>query len=114
MVSGEYSFNEILDKIIEKSSFTKRNIEIMLSKSHQQLQISSGAYYRQKGQIKQKTESIIYSLVLLQALNMLSKESLYSMEQMSESVSVILDSDISEGSDIVRLLDEIVKRSVVM
>lgn len=114
MVSDEYSFNKILNKIIEKSSFTKRNVEIMLSKSHRQLQISSGAYYRQKSQIKQKTESIIYSLVLLQALNMLSKESLYNIEQMSESVSVILDSDISEESDIMRLLDEIVKRSVVM
>lgn len=114
MTNDKYNFNKVLDEVIEKSSFTRRNIEIMLSKSHQRLQISSGAYYRQRGQVKQKIESIIYSIVLLQALNLLPKGSLYSIEQMSESVRVILDGDISEDSDIMGLLDEIVRRSVVI
>ncbi|MYJ27248.1 MAG: hypothetical protein F4097_00520 [Cenarchaeum sp. SB0672_bin_9] len=85
----------------------------MLSEDHRQLQISSGAYYRQKGQVRQKAESIIYSIVLLQALDLLPKGSLNNIEQMSESVRVILESDISEESDIVSLLDEIVRRVVM-
>ncbi|MYG32883.1 MAG: hypothetical protein F4202_02645 [Cenarchaeum sp. SB0677_bin_16] len=113
MASVKYNFNKILNDIIKKSSFTRRNVEIMLSEDHRQLQISSGAYYRQKGQVRQKAESIIYSIVLLQALDLLPKGSLNNIEQMSESVRVILESDISEESDIVSLLDEIVRRVVM-
>lgn len=110
----DYNFNEIIDQIIEKSLFTRRQIEILLSETHQDAQTSAGSYYRQRSQVRRKTESLIYTAVLLRALGVLSQNGLSMMEEVAMNISVIFDSDIEQSSDILEVLEKIVKRSVVM
>lgn len=114
MVLDVYNSNQLLQEIIRKSSFTERQVEIILSKAYQDLHISSGAYYRQRGQVKQKIEALLYTIILLQALNVLPPDTLQVIEKTADNIRVILDGDIIGDGDITGLLEEIIKRSVVM
>ena len=59
------NFNTIMKEIIKKSLFTERQIEIIL-KQKKMLQVefgvSKGAYYRQRGQVRSKIESLYYTI----------------------------------------------------
>ena len=57
------NFNNIIRKIIKKSLFTERQIEIILNQRdllESKFSISRGAYYRQVGQSREKLISLFY------------------------------------------------------
>jgi len=68
------NFNEIISKIIKKSLFTERQIEIIL-KQKGVLDIESGcskgAYFRQVAQSRRKLEALYYSIILLEAYDVI-------------------------------------------
>ena len=71
------NFNIIIQKIIKKSLFTERQIEIILKKKRMlgddfSLNITKGAYYRQVVQSRKKIEGLYYSIILLQGLDVIS------------------------------------------
>ena len=110
-------FNNIVQGLINKSLFTKRQIEIittLLDNDKQTLPISRGAYYRQVGQVKAKTEAVMYSVILLHVMGVLPSKSLMAMPVISEQISVIFDSDIDEvhGQQVLDVLEKTIKASM--
>ena len=110
-------FNNIVQGLINKSLFTKRQIEIIttiLDNNKQTLPISRGAYYRQVGQVKAKTEAVMYSVILLHVMGVLPSESLMAIPVISEQISVIFDSDIDEmhGQQVLDVLEKTIKASM--
>ena len=70
------NFNTIIKEIIKKSLFTERQIEIILKQKKMldvEFGVSKGAYYRQLAQSRSKIESVYYTLILLQALDVIQK-----------------------------------------
>ena len=68
------NFNMIIQEIIKKSLFTERQIEIILKQKKMldiEFGVSKGAYYRQLAQSRSKIESVYYTLILLQALDVI-------------------------------------------
>lgn len=91
------NFNNIIRKIIKKSLFTERQIEIILNQrnlSKIEFNISKGAYYRQVGQSRNKLMALFYSIVLLRGLGVLSPNDVDVMLRLSEQIVVIKDSDV--------------------
>ena len=88
------NFNIIIQKIIKKSLFTERQIEIILKKKRMlgddfSLNITKGAYYRQVVQSRKKIEGLYYSIILLQGLDVISPDDITSLFRIAESVSNI-------------------------
>ena len=68
------NFNEIIRKIIKKSLFTERQIEIILKQKDMldtEFGCSKGAYFRQVAQSRGKLEGLYYSIILLEAYNVI-------------------------------------------
>lgn len=110
----EYNFNSVVNEIIKKSLFTRRQIEIILDMvggGGVAGSISRGAYYRQRGQVRTKVMALFYSMVLVYGLGILQKESLGVMEQMADQLSVISDSDMTgmEGDEVLDVMERAVR-----
>jgi hypothetical protein len=72
--------NSILLEIIENSNFTERQIQIIykIYNNEKRLkEISSGAYYREVKQCRNKIKKFYYSIILLRLLNILNEEKLF-------------------------------------
>ena len=70
----ESNFNDIIHKIIEKSLFTERQIEIILKQKgtlDREFGCSKGAYFRQVAQSRRKLEGLYYSIILLEAYDVI-------------------------------------------
>ena len=70
----ESNFNEIIRKIIKKSLFTERQIEIILKQKgtlDTEFGCSKGAYFRQVAQSRTKLEGLYYSIILLEAYDVI-------------------------------------------
>ena len=116
---NEYDFNSIVNEIIKKSLFTKRQIEIILDAARGGEvagSISRGAYYRQRGQARAKVVALFYSMVLVYGLGILQKESLGVMEQMADQLGVISDSDIMdmESDEVLDVMERAVRMALSM
>ena len=112
------NFNTIMQEIIKKSLFTERQIEIIL-KQKKMLQVefgvSKGAYYRQLGQARSKIESLYYTILLLQAYDVILPESDV-MFRLAEQLNVMKDSDFTpeNESQIMDVVEKAVKQLVNM
>ena len=112
------NFNTIIQEIIKKSLFTERQIEIIL-KQKKMLQVefgvSKGAYYRQLGQARGKIESLYYTILLLQAYDVILPESDV-MFRLAEQLNVMKDSDFTpeNESQIMDVVEKAVKQLVNM
>jgi len=96
--SKNSNFNNILRKIIKKSLFTERQIEIILDYKNLVLQdfnISKGAYFRQVSQSKNKLLGFFYTVIVLRSLGVLLPDDIDVMSRLAEQISVIgSDSDV--------------------
>lgn len=109
----------IVRNIIKKSLFTERQTEIIIDivKGRKEASlISRGAYYRQRGQVKRKVEALFYSMVLVHSLDALPEESLATIEEMSEQLSVIFDGDVTleVGEEVLDVIEKAVKAATNM
>lgn len=110
-------FSNIVRGLINKSLFTKRQVEIItsiLDDTRQAPPISRGAYHRQVGQVRAKTEAVMYSVILLHVMGIVSTKSLMSIPVISEQISVIFDSDIDEmhGQQVLDVIEKAIKASI--
>jgi len=110
------NFNIIIQKIIKKSLFTERQIEIILKKKKMldvEFGVSKGAYYRQLGQARSKIESLYYTILLLQAYDVILPESDV-MFRLAEQVNVMKDGSFTpENEDqIIDVIQKTVKQLV--
>ena len=112
------NFNTIMQEIIKKSLFTERQIEIIL-KQKKMLQVefgvSKGAYYRQLGQARSKIESLYYTILLLQAYDVILPESDV-MFRLAEQLNVMKESDFTPENEgqIMDVIQQAVKQLVNM
>ncbi|MDX1595419.1 MAG: hypothetical protein R3327_00585 [Nitrosopumilaceae archaeon] len=113
------NFNNIIRKMIKKSLFTERQIEIILNQKNlveTKFSISKGAYYRQVGQSREKLVGLFYSIVLFRALGILLPDDIDVISKLSEQVSVINDSDIfpEREDEIINVIDMTIRRACSM
>ena len=112
------NFNTIIQEIIKKSLFTERQIEIILKQKKLldvEFGVSKGAYYRQLAQSRSKIESLYYTILLLQAYDVILPESDV-MFRLAEQLGVMKDSDFAPENEgqIIDVIQEAVKQLVNM
>ena len=110
------NFNTIIKEIIKKSLFTERQIEIILKQKKildVEFGVSKGAYYRQLAQSRSKIESVYYTLILLQALDVILTNSDV-ISRLAEQVNVMKDGNFTpENEDqIIDVIQKAVKQLV--
>ena len=114
------NFNIIIQKIIKKSLFTERQIEIILKKKRMlndyfSLNITKGAYYRQVIQSRKKIEGLYYSIILLQGLDVISLDESDVIFRLAEQVSKMYENSdfMPENQEqITSVIDNAVKQIV--
>lgn len=116
--SGSKS-NALLGQLVANSLFTPRQLTIIskrLQGRGRAQNISSGAYYRQVKQCRDKVAGVLYSVLLLQSTGVLQPEALATMARLAEQLGVILSADsgdiIDEArlADVITVMDTLVKR----
>jgi len=110
------NFNTIMKEIIKKSLFTERQIEIILKQKrllNVEFGVSKGAYYRQLAQSRSKIESVYYTIILLQAYDVILPESDV-ISRLAEQVDVMKDGNFApENEDqIIDVIQKTVKQLV--
>ena len=113
------NFNNIIRKIIKKSLFTERQIEIILNQKdllESKFSITKGAYYRQVGQSREKLIALFYSIILLRGLGILLPDDIDVISKLSEQISVINDSDIfpEREEDVISVIDRVIRQACNM
>jgi len=113
------NFNNIIRKIIKKSLFTERQIEIILNQKNlleSNFSITKGAYYRQVGQSREKLIALFYSIILLRGLGILLPDDIDVIFKLSEQVSVINESEIfpEREEDVISVIDRLVRQACNM
>ncbi|MCA9820889.1 MAG: hypothetical protein KC440_09300 [Nitrosarchaeum sp.] len=113
------NFNNIIQKIIKKSLFTERQIEIILNQKdlrEVKFSITKGAYYRQVGQSREKLSGLFYSIILLRGLGILLPDDIDVISKLSEQISVISQSDIfpEREEEIMSVIDRLVRQACHM
>lgn len=81
--------NSLFLKLIEKSIFTEKQIQIIYRinrKGKRPSDLSAGAYYREVKQSKSKTYKLIYSLILLELLNIVDHDQLLILSPLIEQL----------------------------
>jgi len=114
--SDQSNFNNIIRKIIKKSLFTERQIEIILNQKdllESQFTITKGAYYRQVGQSREKVIALFYSIILLRGLGILLPDDIDVISKLSEQVGVIHISDVfpEREDDVIHMIDRVVRQA---
>ena len=114
--SKESNFNNIISKIIKKSLFTERQIEIILNQKdllESSFTISKGAYYRQVGQSREKLVALFYSIILLRGLGILLPDDIDVISKLSEQISVINDSDIfpEREDEVICVIEKLIRQA---
>ena len=110
------NFNTIIKEIIKKSLFTERQIEIILKQKKMldvEFGVSKGAYYRQLAQSRSKIESVYYTLILLQALDVILTNSDV-ISRLAEQVNVMKDGSFTPDNEdqIIDVIQKTVKQLV--
>nr|AIF16571.1 hypothetical protein [uncultured marine thaumarchaeote KM3_74_F07] len=110
------NFNTIIKEIIKKSLFTERQIEIILKQKKMldvEFGVSKGAYYRQLAQSRSKIEGVYYTLILLQALDVILTNSDV-ISRLAEQVNVMKDGSFTPENEeqIIGVIQKAVKQLV--
>ena len=117
--SKESNFNNIIQKIIKKSLFTERQVEIILNQKdllELEFSITKGAYYRQVGQSRDKLIGLFYSIILFRGLGILLPDDIDVISKLSEQISVIDESDIfpEREDEVMNVIDRLVRQACNM
>ena len=113
------NFNNIIRKIIKKSLFTERQVEIILNQKdllESSFSISKGAYYRQVGQSRDKLIGLFYSIILFRGLGILLPDDIDVISKLSEQISVINESDIfpEREDEVISVIDRLIRQACNM
>jgi len=119
-IDDELEFNHLLNSLIKKNLFTKRQISIIYNKNNNQLfknKISSGAYYRQVQQCKRKYDRLIYTILLFRMLNLMDSNTISIIESIVKQIDHISqqnlhhNTNITIPNDIIQVIDQIIKKT---
>ena len=119
MADAKSNSNNLYTYIVANSLFTPRQLDIIskrLQGSGRAQNISSGAYYRQVRQCRDKVNAILYSMILLQSTGIVQPEASSALARLAEQVGVIFASEGSDVTgklnvnDVISVIDQLVKR----
>ena len=122
MENDNLSYTSIFNHFIENSIFTKKQTSIIYNKVlHEKTarNISTGAYYRQLGQCRNKVKRTVYTLLLLRLLNVVDLETFAILNQLNDQLNVILNKpsdeiDNSTLSNVISLMDNVIRKLVLI
>ena len=114
--SDKSNFNNIIQKIIKKSLFTERQIEIILNQRDlldSSFGITRGAYYRQVSQSREKLIKLFYSIIVLRGLGILLPDDIDVISKLSDQISVINDSDVfpEREDEVISVIDKVIRQA---
>ncbi len=119
MADPKSNSNDLYAYIVANSLFTPRQLDIISKKLQgggRAQNISSGAYYRQVRQCRDKVNAVLYSMILLQSTGIVQPEALSAIGRLAEQVGVIFASEGSDVAsklnvnDVISVIDTLVKR----
>ena len=119
MAGSKSNSNNISAYIVANSLFTPRQlaiISIKLQGGGRPQNISSGAYYRQVKQCRDKVNAVLYSMILLQSTGIVQQETTGALGKIAEQLGVIFASESSDVAsrlnvnDVMSVIDQLVKR----
>ena len=96
---GQYqedNFNDLLLTLIENSVLTRRQLSIInrrLRKSGPPKNISTGAYYRQVKQCRKRIKEVIYTIILLRALQVFDGTMNIALERIIAQIATLVVMD---------------------
>lgn len=82
--------------------------------------MSSGAYYRQVRQCRDKIQSLLYSIILLQSIGVIDNQSVQILERISSQIGVMLSTNSSDVQpdyaieSVISVIDKMVKKMCKM
>ena len=119
----DLEFNDFFNALIEKNLFTKKQISIIYNKFNIPIStiskngLSAGAYYRQIKQCKRKYDQLIYTILLFRILNLIDSNTINILDSIVNQIGTIShqnlnsNSDITNSYDIIKVIDEIIKKT---
>lgn len=119
MAYKKHNSNNLYAYIVANSLFTPRQLDIIskrLQGGGRAQNISSGAYYRQVKQCRDKVNAVLYSMVLLQSTGIVEQGAISAIGKLAEQISVIFASGGSDVAsrlnveDVISVIDTLVKR----
>lgn len=115
-------FNDLLNILIKKNLFTKKQISIIYNKFNNPISnvsknnLSAGAYYRQIKQCRKKYDQLIYTLVLFRLLNFIDNSAMETIQSIITQLEKISHNDINHNStkivpnDIIIVIEKIMRK----
>lgn len=119
MADAKSNSKNLYAYLIANSLFTPRQLSIISKKlqgAGRAPNISSGAYYRQVKQCRDKVNAVLYSMILLQSTGIVQPEALSAIGRLAEQLGVIFSSEGSDVAgrvsveDVMSVIDQLVKR----
>ncbi len=119
MENNEDINNIFLSKLVEKSLFTPRQIQIIYNfknKEKRLKEISSGAYYREVRQSKIKLRKLIYSILLLNLINAINNDQLIALNSMLDKLRILDDNHIKyhdkEVNRVINVIEDVISKII--
>lgn len=118
-IETELKFTDLLDLLIEKNLFTKKQISIIYNKINTHVsnnQMSAGAYYRQIKQCRKKYDQLIYTILLFRLLNLIDNNTMDTLELLVKQLDKISRRDLNHNTteivhnDIIIVIEEILRK----
>ena len=118
-IEDRLKFIGLLDLLIEKNLFTKKQISIIYNKINTHVsnnQMSAGAYYRQIKQCRKKYDQLIYTILLFRLLNLIDNNTMETLELLVKQLEKISRPDLNHNTteivhnDIIIVIEEILRK----
>lgn len=122
MESSNMNFTVFLNHFIANSILTKKQTSIIYNKmlkAKPMNNITSGAYYRQLRQCRDKTRRVAYTLLLLRLLNAIDIQAFSVLDQVNNQLNVISNKqtdviDATSLNDVISLIDSVIRKLVLI
>lgn len=122
MESSNMNITTLLDYFITNSILTKKQTSIIYNKvlkAKPMNNMTSGAYYRQLRQCRDKARRVVYTLLLLRLLNALDIQAFSVLDQVNNQLNVISNKqndviDATSLNDVISLIDNVIRKLVLI
>lgn len=122
MENSNMNFTVILNHFIANSILTKKQTSIIYNKmlkAKPMNNMTSGAYYRQLRQCRDKTQRVVYTLLLLRLLNAVDIQAFSVLDQVNNQLNVISNKqndviDATSLNDVISLIDNVIRKLVLI
>lgn len=120
MDSNSIEKNSLFISIIENSSLTKRQIQIIYNinnKEKRPQNITSGAFYREKRQCKNKLKKIYFSIIVLILLDILKDEHIQTLISIAGKILQLQNNHTEHHginvNPVIKIIDELINKMLL-